>query len=188
MTEQESPSPPPAEEPPPGEAPGMDADPVEFVRTQGQEWLNEAAWLRAVALPSGGNPHTYDNALNTQIRPRLDRLEALRSKAMTLRTTMKVRARVAKDAKEDAWDEAWQQMSRTGGRAGSDYDNARERSARINLRIIAETRAMRQWQIAADMAEDTHEQVKQMHEGMKDVRQDAIQHLKHVVWESTLER
>jgi hypothetical protein len=166
----------------------MDADPVAFVQRTGQEWLNEASWLRAVALPNGGNPYTYDNALNTQIRPRLDRLEFLRSQAMTLRTTMKVRARVAKDAKEDAWDEAWQQMSRTGGRAGSDYDNARERSARINLRIIAETRAMRQWQIAADMAEDTHDQIRQMHEGMKDVRQDAIQHLRHVVWESTLER
>ena len=164
------------------------ADPVAFAQAHGAAYVAEAADLRGIRIPPGAGPHEVDELLNGQIRPRLDRLEFLRGMALALRSNMKIGARVAKAAMEDAWDAAWQDMSRTGGRAGSDFDNARERSARLNLKVIGETRTFRQWEIAADIAEDTHERVRQMHEGVKDVRQDALQHLRHVVWESTLER
>jgi hypothetical protein len=176
---------PPAEPVPP---PTLASDPLSFVRTQGQSLVDEASQLRYVALDTSGQPDYWDRMLNEQVRPRLDRLEWLRSQALALRGAVKAASKAAAGAREDAWDSAWEAMTRSGGRAGSDYDNARERSARVNLRVVGETRRARQLEIAADMAWDIHEQVKQLHEGMKEVRQDCMAHLRHVVWESTLER
>jgi hypothetical protein len=161
-------------------------DPVAFVQQQGNTLLEEAAKMREVALPSvHAAPSAWDAAL-INCRGKLDRLEAIMVQAASLRSSIRIGAREAAAVAREAFDSAaTSEKQRFGAR---DYEAYKDREVRWNMASLQQQRMSRQWQNATDMADSVHDQIRLMHQGLGTVRQDIIAHLRHVTWESSLER
>lgn len=158
-----------------------------LVQRTGSEWLGEASRLRAVELPpEAAGPHAWDAALK-EVRGRLDRLEAIRVNALSLRATIRAGSRQYTAAYEDAWGEA-ARTEATTGRGARDFEGAKERGVRLDLAVIGQKRDARQWEIAKEMADTIAEQLRLMHAGLDGTRSDIHDHLRFLTWEHSLER
>ena len=171
-------------QPPPEQQP--DQGPVAFVQATGAQILAQASEMRAFVLPHQEEaPDAWREALH-RIRGQLDRLEALRAQALTLRSTI----RSGRIQHTQAAEEAWSSAAAADQRRGQirEFEGAKERAARFDLAAIGERRRMRQWEIAAEMADTVAEQVRGMHAGLRDARTDIIEYLRALAWESHLDR
>jgi hypothetical protein len=161
-------------------------DRADVIRDIGNQWLAEVARLRKVGVPEPGDgPEKYGRAL-LEARAALDRVEEILSAATAMSSAAKLRARELAEAADDALDTA---VAARMKRA-REFEGARERLADARLSVLGagQIQAARAAQKVADMAADIEARVRLAHRGLDGLRQDLAAALRHVSWESNLDR
>jgi hypothetical protein len=150
----------------------------------GNEWLAEVAELRAVDVPDvSAQPPDLRKVL-VIARGNLDRLEEIYAQAMALSSAAKTRARELTEKADDALDTA---IAARGKRA-RDFEGARERLADASLTVLGPRQAARSAQKVADMAAGVEKRIRLHYYGLSGARDDLINRLRGVAWESNLDR
>ena len=159
-------------------------DRLDEIRDLGSRWLAEVADLRKSDLPEPGDgPEKYAAALLVA-RASLDRVEEILSQATAMASAAKIRARELAEVADDALDAAIvARMKRA-----RDYEASRERIADASLTVLPQRQQARAAQKAADMAVSIEVRVRLAHRGLDGLRQDLAAALRHVAWESSLDR
>jgi hypothetical protein len=156
----------------------------DYIRDLGTEWLAEVAELRRVEVPEiGDGPEKFSAAL-LKARASLDRVEEILSQATALSSAAKIRAR---ELAEQADDELDREIVKRSARA-RDFESARERVADAGLAVLGPRQQARSAQKVADMAANIEARIRLAHRGLDGLRQDLAAALRHVSWESNLDR
>jgi hypothetical protein len=154
------------------------------IRDLGNGWLAEVAELRQVKVPKPDAPPPEVYAALLTVRGNLDRVEAILSQAMTVRSGAELSARELADRAGDKLDE---RIKARAARA-RDYESARERLAEASLDALQERQAARSAQKIADMAASVEARVRLAHRGLDSLRSDLQTALRYLPWESSLDR
>jgi hypothetical protein len=158
----------------------------DYIRDLGTEWLAEVAELRRVEVPEiGDGPEKFSAAL-LKARASLDRVEEILSQATALSSAAKIRARELTDRADDKLDTVLMVRSKRA----REYESARERlaDAKLDPSVFPLIREARAAQKVADMAANIEARVRLAHRGLDGLRQDLAAALRHVSWESNLDR
>lgn len=162
----------------------------------GKQWLAEAAGLRALRyvdedgeeqqtqVPEPGAGPVAVHEVLLRARANLDRLEEIFSQAMTLASGARQAAREAADR---AGDELDRKIVARSARA-REFEGARERIAAANLDALGPRIEARTAQKLADMATDIEARIRLAYRGLDSLRADLAASLRHVSWESSLDR
>lgn len=164
----------------------MDNDAArEALKAHCAQWVKKALELRDVENPSAqASPSSVRDAL-VQARANLDQLETLLSQVIALKVSADVRAKELEGAAEDAWDIKAEAERRTMRR---DYEGSKERYAYWNIAVRAERHAARDARLFADYCRGAYDRIKLAYDGLDKARQDLNSRLKHLQWESSMER
>jgi len=159
-------------------------DRADVVRDLGAAWLAEVAELRKVTVPElGAGPEKFSEAL-LAARASLDRVEEILSAATAMSSAAKIRAREwAEEADEDLDKKIVARAKRA-----RDFESARERLAEANLDNLPKRGPARSAAKVADMAVNIEARIRLAHRGLDGLRQDLAAALRHVSWESSLDR
>jgi len=122
------------------------------------------------------------------VRARQDRLEELLGRAMQVHTWARDYERKMADIAQDAWDHAAGSEAARGAHSGNDYESAKERHARINLRVLPATKVAREAAATSDLCRYAAEQLRLLYHGLDGVRRDVHRVLSYFPLESNLER
>ncbi len=156
------------------------------VQARCQAWLDEAQLLRLYERPEAGASPGVVHAALLEVRGRLDRLEYLLLEVTGYRGGLRTTARERGEEADDAYDRA---LSALGRRAvHRDYEGAQERYAQARLQAIEERRRARLAQRVLDSVDNVESQVRTMHRGLRDVREELATTLRYLQWEFSLER
>jgi hypothetical protein len=147
------------------------------VRQHGH-WVEEARQLRVVGIPAAGSPPPEFLSAVLVAQGHLDRVEELYQQALALKGGTEREADERDAEAQRAWDLAWEADQRTA-RGGHDYETARERTARIDLRVFEAQRAARQWRKAAKLAGEYEHHVRIAYFGLQGVRTVLLRALQH---------
>lgn len=173
-------------------------DRAEVVQEIGKGWLAEVARLRALTVPDadgelirhqvpqmGDGPEKFAEALLVA-RACLDRVEEILSAATAMASGARIAAREKAEAADDELDKV---IDRRSKRA-RDFEAARERiaAARLDNEVFPKIAEARSAQKVADMAASIEARVRLAHRGLDGMRQDLAAALRHVSWESSLDR
>ena len=150
--------------------------------------IKEAKELRTIKFPSAGAPpEAFYNVLLT-VRANLDRMEELLSRAMQAHTWARGQEHSMADTAQDAWDHAAGQDAARAAYAGQDYESAKERHARINLKVLPATKVAREAARQSDLCRYAVDQIRLLYQGLDGVRRDIHRVLSYFPLESNLER
>jgi hypothetical protein len=159
-------------------------DRADVIRDLGNGWLAEVAELRKVKVPGlDDGPGRFGEAL-LEARGSLDRVEEILSQASAMASAARIRARELAETADDELDRAIvARMKRT-----RDFEGARERIADASLTALGFRQEARSAQKLADMAASIEARVRLAHRGLDGLRQDLAAVLRHISWESNLDR
>ena len=147
-------------------------------------WLAEVAKLRDVEVPGvSAQPPEVHKAL-VEARGGLDRVEEILAMAMVLRSGAEARAKELTEKADDDLDRA---LVARSARA-REFEGARERLAAASLDTLAERRAARSAVRAADLATSIEKRVRLHYYGLVKLRDELADRLKHLAWETHLDR
>lgn len=161
-------------------------DRADVIRDIGNEWLAEVAELRKVEVPDvSAQPPDLRKVL-VEARGNLDRLEEIYALAMAMSSAAKIRARELAEAADDALDKAIRERTKRV----RDFEAARERiaDAKLDDKVFPKLAAARQGQKLADLAADIEKRIRLHYYGLSGARDDLINRLRGVSWESNLDR
>ena len=162
-------------------------DSADYVSSLGKSWLSEVAKLRkeaSDAVPEhDASPGQVYHAL-LAVRGALDRVEEILAQAMAMRSGAEASAR---EKAELAADELDKEVSERRARA-RDYEAAQERLADARLSSLGYARRARAAQKLADQAASIESRIRLAHRGLDSTRGDLIAALRHVSWESSVDR
>lgn len=132
-----------------------------------------------------GTPEEYRHALE-QVRAVQDGLEEYVSLAISVRGAL---GRAALDA-QLAYDEAWAKEADRSSRAssGGDFEGARERYARFDIKVFSEMRAARQAERHRLVAQELLDDMWLRYRAINATREDLHQILRAFQFERVLER
>jgi len=150
----------------------------------GRQWLQKVAELRKVKVPGpDADPPAVYKAL-LEVRGNLDRAEEILSQAMSLRSGAEIRAREMTERADDELD------TRINARAARarEYEAARERFAAARLDVLGKLQEARSAQKQADLAVSVESRIRLAYRGLESLRSDLQTALRHVSWESSLDR
>jgi len=157
---------------------------AEAIATLVRPWLAEVAELRRVEVPdaSAQPPAVYQALLAA--RGALDRVEVLLAQAMALRSGAEARARELTEMADDELD------TRINARAmrAREFESARERFAAASLDVLEKRTQARSAQKLADAAASAEARIRLAYRGLESLRSDLQTALRHVSWESSLDR
>lgn len=162
-------------------------DPASVIQDQGGRWLAEVAKLRREAseqVPDhDAQPAQMYQAL-LGARGALDRVEEILAQAMALRTAAEMSAREKADKAADELDKA----IRTHSSRARDYEASRERIAAASIDTLTHAQQARAARKLADMAASVEARIRLAHRGLDATRTDLIAALRHLTWESSIDR
>jgi hypothetical protein len=159
-------------------------DRADVIRGLGNQWLAEAEKLRKVAVPKPEDgPGKFGEAL-LEARGKLDRVEEILSQVSAMASAARISARVLTETADDDLD------SRIKARAqrARDFEAAGERLASARLDNLAKRQEARSAQKVADMAASVEARIRLAYRGLDGLRADLAAVLRHVSWESSLDR
>lgn len=154
-----------------------------------QSMVDEALEHRITAIlpPVGASSAMVQESLHA-VRQRLDRVEELLGKALTLRARAHSRATNAQHVLDDAWDLAAQRRRTAPVAFGAEYTSARERNAEANLATLDQRAAQRIHADAAQRCDNAVEFLRLTYRGLEGIRQDHHMILRALQFESSLDR
>jgi hypothetical protein len=155
------------------------------VREQLAGWRKEAAELRAFTRPGVAATPSEVHAALVEVRGRLDRLEAICVSVAILKSGATSWARALADAAQDAWDQLAAQESRSAVR--QDYEGAQERYARWRVATLVQLQAARQAQVLADQVAQADLHVSKAYYGLRDIRGELMESMRHLQGLSSLD-
>jgi hypothetical protein len=159
-------------------------DRADAIRDLGNEWLTEVAELRKVEVPKPEDGPVKFGETLLEARGNLDRVEEI----LSLATAMSSGARIwARELIEKADDDLDMHIRARSARA-RDFEGAAERLASARLDNLPKRREARTAQKVADMAANVEARIRLAHRGLDGLRQDLAAALRHVSWESSLDR
>jgi hypothetical protein len=152
-----------------------------------QPWLAEVSMLRGEVrelVPEHGDmPDKAYRAL-LAVRAALDRVEEILSNAVALRSGAEMSARDKADLAATELDRA---IVARSARA-RDFESARERIAAASIDVIQYTQQARAAQKLADQAISVEARIRLAHRGLDATRSDMTAVLRHLAWESSMDR
>ncbi len=164
----------------------MSADVVTTLNT----FITEVQLLRAELppMPQVDAPPSDVHEFLLNVRRRLDRVEHLYSSAIRIRGRAHEAATAAGHEAQDDWDNAILRIRAAPVRRNDEYSSAKERSAEANLATMTTQRSHRAALALARTCDTAVDVLRLLHRGLDGVRQDALAILRHVQFESHLER
>jgi hypothetical protein len=168
------------------------------IRDLGNQWLAEVVKLRALfepdengelrpaelPKPGDGPERAYETLL--KVRASLDRVEEILSQVSAMASAARIAARELTEKADDKLDKAIVARSKRA----RDYEAARERlaDARLDEAVFPLIVEARTAQKVADMAANVEARIRLAHRGLDGLRTDLLAALRHVSWESNLDR
>lgn len=165
--------------------------PLSQLEEQMLSWVKEALDLRFAQ--NGGEylstEHGSNPVLNglLSVRGRLDRVEELLSMATRARGRVGRAVAVAKAVNDDRWDVEVRAEGARPMRQG-EFVAPREKYANANLETLNEKRDFRAAERLYSFADEAYEVIRTVYRGLDNVRQDHLAVIRHLSWESNLER
>lgn len=159
-------------------------DPASVIRETGKQWLTEVTELRRVKVPDASASLSDVHETLVEVRGNLDRVEEIYAQAMALRSATRARAGELADSAEEKLDRA---VSDRAARA-RDFEGTRERLAQASIDALEERRAARSAQRLDATAESFEKRIRLHYYGLVGLREELTYRLRHVSWESSLDR
>ncbi len=132
-----------------------------------------------------GQGHDVHEAL-LAIRARLDMAEQLLKSARIERRRFRARAKIRRQEADDAYDEQLAKLAE--GAVRREFEGAQERMAKARLHVLEKTRKMRTAEAVRDLVDDAYEGLRDQFFGLRDIRQELLDRLRELQWESSMER
>lgn len=120
------------------------------------------------------------------IRARLDMAEQLLKGARIERRRFRARARLRAQERDDAYDKAL--AKRGEGAVRREYEGAQERMAGARLDVLELTRTQRRAEAVRELVDDAYEGLRDQFFGLLNIRQEMLDRLRELQWESSFER
>jgi hypothetical protein len=166
------------------------ADPAETAaREKYAELFLAMARLRAFPYPPhGAGGEVLADALAGQdgIRTRLDLAEQVLQESARFRDDIVRLARALTQAADDEFDKKMTGAGRTG--RGPEFEGVKDREASARLDTLEDRRKARTAERVADIARTEHERLRTSFYGLRDIRQELLDRLRELQWESGMER
>lgn len=135
----------------------------------------------------GADPRTLLESLQ-HARRSLDRVEELLTQTMRLRAATQRVASHAGNEFDDAWDQAAVARKNAPVIHGGEFSSARERTAEANLATLDLRNTARRAGDLAHRCDEAVDLIRLAHRGLEGLRQDHLAILRHLQFESTLDR
>jgi hypothetical protein len=150
--------------------------------------LNEMAGLRDFTMPAvDADPGEVHRALREDLRPRLDRAEAILAEVAGHRRRARREARKAAAVTADAYDEALVKFSTRA--MSREFESIRDREVQARVTSSPQRRDQRAAEEAADLIEQAEDAARSMYFGLRDIRAELLATLQHYLpWEASMER
>jgi hypothetical protein len=165
-------------------------DPAEIAaRAQYARLQASMARLRAFDVPwHGAGGHELGEALAGEhgVRTRLDLAEGLLQESARFRDEVVRTARALAQAADDAFDGKMTGAGRTG--RGPEFEGVKDREASARLDTLELRRPARTAERVADIARTEHERLRTSFYGLRDIRQELLDRLRELQWETGMER
>ena len=120
------------------------------------------------------------------IRTRLDMAELLLKGARIERRRFRARARLRQQERDDAYDERLADLAK--GAVRREFEGAQERMAQARLHVLELTRKQRTAEAVRDLVDDAYEGLRDQFFGLLNIRQELLDRLRELQWESSMER
>jgi hypothetical protein len=120
------------------------------------------------------------------IRGRLDMAELLLKGARIERRRFRARAKIRAQERDDEYDKQLAKLAE--GAVRRDYEGAQERMAKARLHVLGLTRTQRTAEAVRDLVDDAYEGLRDQFFGLLNIRQELLDRLRELQWESSLER
>lgn len=150
--------------------------------------LGRMSQLRDFALTADDweDPREVYRRLVSDLRPRLDQAETVLADAARLRRQARNAAlRAAADA-STAYDD--QLAKASAGAMRREYESVKDREVLARVSAGPKFRAQRAAEAEAARVDLAYEAVRGMFYGLRDIREELLQALRHLPWEASLER
>jgi hypothetical protein len=159
-------------------------DRADVIRDLGNQWLAEIAELRKVKVPKPEDGPVRFGETLLEARGNLDRVEEILSQASATASAARIRARELAEKADDDLDT----HIRSRASRARDFEAAGERLASARLDNLPKRAEARSAAKVADMAANVEARIRLAHRGLDGLRQDLAAVLRHVSWESSLDR
>jgi hypothetical protein len=120
------------------------------------------------------------------VRARLDMAEQLLKSARIERRRFRARAKIRRQEADDAYDKAL--AKRGEGAVRREFEGAQERMAGARLDVLEQTRTARTAEAVRDLVDDAYEGLRDQFFGLLNIRQELLDRLRELQWESSMER
>lgn len=132
------------------------------------------------------DPREVYRRLVTDLRPRLDQAETVLAEAAKLRRQARNAALRAAAEASSAYD--GQLAKASAGAMRREYESVKDREVLARVAAGPLFKAQRAAEAEAARVDLTYEAVRGMFYGLRDIREELLQALKHLPWENSLER
>jgi hypothetical protein len=120
------------------------------------------------------------------VRDRLDMAELLLKGARIERRRIRARARIRQQERDDEYDRRLAKLAE--GAVRREFEGAQERMAKARLDVVELTRAQRKAEAVRDLVDDAYEGLRDQFFGLLNIRQELLDRLRELQWESSMER
>ena len=161
----------------------------EAARARYDELAGSMLRLRRFDVPwHGAGSHELGEALAGEhgVRSRLDLAETILQASAMFRDEAARIARQLSQAADDAFDDRLVHAGRSG--RGPEFEGVKDREAAARLDTLEARRRARTAERVADIARTRHEQLRTSFYGLRDIRQELLDRLRELQWETALER
>jgi hypothetical protein len=165
------------------------SDDIEMAAATLNSFVTEALKLRFdVHMPSvGASPEQLSESL-LDVRRRLDRVEDLVGRSVLLTAACRQGYLALKADADDDWDQALVRQRKTPVGHNDEFAAAKERYALATMDVLDKRRIERSARELADHAVAATEVLKLSLRGLSETRQDLLGLLRHIQFETTLDR
>jgi len=161
-------------------------DPEAVAQATCDDLVTRMAPLRDIVRPPADAPPHEVYGVLVDVRARLDLAETLLTESQRFRIGSRSRAAMRKGEADDAYTEAMAKLAQQAVRR--QYEGVEDRRAQANFQTLPLRRKARTAQRVADIADDCYERVRTLYFSLRDLRQELLDSLRYLEWESHLER
>lgn len=161
-------------------------DPEVVAQATCDDVVARMAPLRDVRRPPAEAPAHEVYCVLVDVRARLDLAETLLTEASRFRIGSRSKAAQRKGEADDAYTDVMAKLAQQAVRR--QYEGVEDRRAQANLQTLGVRRRARTAQRVADIADDCYERVRTLYFSLRDLRQELLESLRYLEWETSMER
>lgn len=161
-------------------------DPEAVAQATCDDLVVRMAPLRDIQRPAAEASANEVYVVLVDVRARLDLAETVLLEVTRFRSGSRSKAAQRKGEADDAYTEAMAKLAQQAVRR--QYEGVEDRRAQANLQTLEVRRRARTAQRVADIADDCYERVRTLYFSLRDLRQELLDSLRYLEWETSMER